>query len=570
MSSDVLKLKVVNDLVSYSTELTQTELMKKNPKTEPVIIERPYTATIVGSSLPIIRMYGDWGQGKSTIGASLYHFSRKSKTIYVTYIALSKLHAELGNEAEISGSTMKKFYTNVLGSDKQPFPGISNPYSRRFAMLLTPLICSPKTVGEIYGTQGGALLTTLPRDKECDVEVYTRSPYEALINVGDKLDKRYFVIIDELEGIPEINKFSGQMYGDLLLDVRRAYDKYNINKITLVFSVQQTERVTFDRMLEEIKSIPKSSRVYGVLSQPIEISKLSKEELIKYAKELVRVVVGESTFLEDALEVIAELAYRAENTRIATSLVREFLWLSLVHSLERNEFDFSKISNISNKELLIYEIKKFIKNKKLIVRREDVNRAFGFPKIIEEIYIKNFTNINKYAQTLVELTVKYIWEELKARYPEFQLSNPSLRSRNPGYVSYQILIRPKSRGKIERFLRLILWVRFSRIYTQRLSRETLLQKLGFSKHNLNEELKKFDTKIVCLHPTIIRGAVLQEIDPNIFLPIQISEDDIASMATIAGLAPELNEEIANSLRNHFERNLIPKIVNTILEEVVER
>jgi len=570
-----LEYVLLDTLTRYinSRTLSTTEL-EKNPRANLLLVEREnYLTSIITTSLPIVRVYGDWGQGKSTLGILLYKIAvTNNNSFYITYLPLAKIVAELGDEAQLTREALRRFYSSDGNfSDKdfdRLFRSLSPAPARNFMQLLAPLMFSPNHAKEVYNLENrGIILTNLPKSAELKpIEYLDKTPYEIAKNVVEKLgNKRYFICIDEIEGIRNI-RIEPQFFGPLLELARLLYDFYGYNKVVFVYLIQETERPTFDAMIEEIRTQRSFARIYGIIGNPINVEKMNGDELKEYALLILRDILGSNAdqlIDNKVLDHIIESASGASNTRIATSILRAELLRLLTNIILRHVE--VKAIDINDIDALLNAAREVIKKKNIKITIEQYEKESIVASELREIFHGKYDKLNKYVEAMLKSIVEEVYNVLKNK---INITPPSLRSRRPGYTSYQFLIKYVHQRE-EKNVRIILWLRLSRFYKIP-TKERLLTYLGLGPENQTTKgTVKYINKILFLHAPTLRAALIQEMNPELIIPIEMSSDDIASALVKTNiLGSYIAPDIKNTLQEHFMRNLIPKIVS-ILETSIK-
>jgi len=545
--------------------LTDGALLSLNE--EPVIIPRhSILQKVIASGMPIVPVAGDWGQGKSFIGKLLYRYSAKWRTIYVTYIRFSGIYDSLrsfGKEVE------EKFYGKAVPLSKEAIPRDS----RSFLSLVLPLIFSPNAVRGVYDF-GEDLLTTLPSDKELKPEDYEVSLEDVARRVVEKLDKRYIVILDELEQEPEV--FTVDKLGAVLYLMRSIYDKsQNIPKVILTLLIQEFARARFSALLDQLRVHRGYQRAFGAVDSLINLSSITDEEARRYIGELLKRVLGEKAaefvpekVVNDILQSVSTLA----NTRLKASVIRSSLAILL------SKYVAHYITSSKNSKLVDELANSAARNRCEILSRilagidaphlssMIVNKPLLPPKLAKLLSGK----LEGFASYADEISRK-VAEDMAKKIEEygFEVKGPESRSSAKGYKAWEIIVLAKAKearkevkkaGDIK--LRLIVWTRLSRLHKEAFNRDELLAKLKLSEN----EVKETPTKILLIHTLNVTTAKLQEALYDLLLTVRVDSTLLTALLIRAGgsrdpeLAQGLTDATIKSFNEVYEKNFVSKIL----------
>jgi len=527
-------------------DLTESSLVDLNRI--PVLIPRDHIIrSILTTSMPIVVAKGDWGQGKSTIGKLLYRIVAGSKDLSVTYIPLMTIRQI------VSGIQIDQ---RVL--QREP----TDPGSRRFLALAFHLFFSPNYMISNYRDLDGKILTSLDRSYELDPKEYIDKDLSGIARVVIERLRgiRYFIVLDEVEGVEGF--FDHDRLGKILLFIRHVYDLLGgKSPITLVLLMQS---IAYDEFLKFIDNVllksPALSRAYGVISLPaLEIGPFSEGELLAYAravtKRLTRLNLEDLVKNQNILYNIVKIAANTRNNRQAISVIRSFLSSLYANILAKTYRDnVQKLLSSSPGDLV--ELLRSIEPSK-ISSTELGESVVRIPDIIINIYEGNFSLIGAFAEDIARVTAQDLY-----RLYEHSASPPTPRSRARGYKTYQLIISSQQKKKP---LRLLIWARLTRI-TKPISRKSLFEGLGLPTDEgaWKEDQNRFNTKVLFLFHREIRGALIQEVDPDLIIPIELSPSELASivgwrLSGEAVIREEIDQEFLKALEETYKNSYIPKL-----------
>jgi len=553
----------VRDFIEKATERCITD-----PNCDPVVVPRDgVIKTILGGSLVIMPVVGDWGQGKSTLGGLIYRYSliNPSRPFYVTYIQIST-----------ALKTLPADFINRFYGGYEPLAGekrIPADVRTDLAKIL-PMIFSPNSVRAL-GVE--SLLTTLPENLDLEP-----SQYDSLISIARRfkdLDRRYIIALDDLESAEDF--MSVDRLGRLLWLARQTYDLAGgIAKLVLVLLIQEYAAESFSRVVEGVRRDPSLLTAYGVtLLPPIRLEALKGDEVKLYIRRLLeRFQIPERIFGGAALDNIARAVDMITNTRGKISAVRE----ALSTALARTALEVLKPTEPPEDiEQILRELaRRAAEDQGAASRvREAVDRALyeTFPGTLRKILAGELEGLARYDEDVAKAVAGMIYRYASEKYSrQFKVFPPSVRSRARGYKIAEVIIRKEVKGL--RTIRILVWVRLSKLH-RGVERATIERYAGIpaargaaagSGQQPGAGQPTTLTKILFLHPEISRGALVQELDPEAIIPIGLSNTDIASILVALGLGDiRVSEEVRKSFSEIFKNsftNRIQRIVDQIVSE----
>jgi len=545
-----------------------TEGCITNPNCDPVVVPRDdVIKTILGGSLVIIPIVGDWGQGKSVLGELIYRYSliSPSRPFYVTYIQISTALRIL------PANFINRFY-----GDSEPLVGekrIPADVRTDLAKIL-PIIFSPNRVRAI-GVE--SILTTLPENLDLEP-----AQYDSLVSIARRfkdLDRRYIIVLDDLESAEYF--MSVDRLGRLLWLARQTYDLAGgIAKLLLVLLIQEYAAESFSRVVEGVRRDPSLLTAYGVtLWPPIRLEALKGDEVKLYVRKLLeRFQIPERIFGGTVLENIARAADTITNTRGKISAVREVLSTALA----RTTLEVLKPTEPPKDiEQILKELARRAAEDQGAASRvkEAVDRALRetFPEALRKILAGELEGLAKHDDDIAKAVADIIYRYASEKYSrQFKIFPPSVRSRAKGYKMAEVIVRKEVKGL--RTIRIIVWVRLSKLH-RRVKKATIERYAGIpaARGAATSSVQHPGTgqpitsiRILFIHPEISRGALVQELDPETIIPIGLSNTDIASTLVALGLGDiRVSEEVRKSFNEIFKNsftNRIQRIVDQIVSE----
>jgi hypothetical protein len=569
---------LISEALAYLTDGALLSLDEK-----PVIVPRHSTLQkVLASSMPIIPIAGDWGQGKSFIGKLLYRYSAEWKTTYVTYIRVAGIYGSLK-----ALETLDKFYSKVVPLSKEAIPRDA----KVFLSLMLPLMFSPNTIKGIYSVIKDDVLTTLPSDKELKPEDYEISLEDIARRVVEKLDKKYIIVLDELEQEPEI--FSTDKLGAVFYLMRNIYDKsHNIPKVVLVLLIQEYARARFSNLIDQLRTHRSYQRAYSVIEGVTLLSSISDEEAARYINELLRRVLGDKAsdcIPKHAIDEIIKSVSVLANTRLKISVIRASLATILSRYLAHYINASGNIDLVSklgeaqgkNRYLMLSELFKHIELAQL--QQTIISRSLLPPKL-NKLLSGKLTGFASYADDVSKRVADDIAKGIMDTY-KLEVTKPGLRSSAKGYKAWEIIVlskageaeKSKTREKEARKettkhegakLRLVVWARLSRLYKEKFNKDELLAKL-----NLSEDDLKTPTKILLIHTPNVATAKLQEVLHNLLITVRVDATLLTAMLIRAAgsedseLIQGLTEDVKKSFDEAYNKNFIANILS-ILEPLI--
>jgi hypothetical protein len=575
---EVVLSPLISEALAYLTDGALLSLDEK-----PVIVPRHSTLQkVLASSMPIIPIAGDWGQGKSFIGKLLYRYSTEWKTTYVTYIRVAGIYGSLK-----ALETLDKFYSKVVPLSKEAIPRDA----KVFLSLMLPLMFSPNAIRGIYSVIKDDVLTTLPSDKELKPEGYEISLEDIARRVVEKLDKKYIIVLDELEQEPEI--FSTDKLGAIFYLMRSIYDKsHNIPKVVLVLLIQEYARARFSNLIDQLRTHRSYQRAYSVIEGVTLLSSISDEEAVQYINELLKRVLGDkaSDYIpKHAIDEIIKSVSVLANTRLKISVIRASLatilsrYLAQYINASGNIDLVSKLGEVQgrNRYLMLSELFKHIELAQL--QQTIISRSLLPPKL-NKLLSGKLTGFASYADDISKQVADDIAKGIMDTY-KLEVTKPGLRSSAKGYKAWEIIVLSKAREaeksktrekevKKETIkhedvkLRLVVWARLSRLYKEKFNKDELLAKL-----NLGEDDLKTPTKILLIHTPNVATAKLQEVLHNLLITVRVDATLLTAMLIRAAgskdpeLIQGLTEDVKKSFDEVYNKNFIANILS-ILEPLI--
>lgn len=546
----VATVQLISNILTYLTEGSLLSLDEK-----PVIIPRDTILyKLISSSMPIIPISGDWGQGKSFIGKLLYRYSRETNNFYVTYIQLATTYKQIINDYK---HLEDKFYKNVKLLEKEPMPYDA----KKTLSILLPLIFSPNFIRNSYKLDG--ILTTYPPDKDLKAEDYGSDLVSLADKVLQSIDKKTIIILDELEEVSEL--LTVDKLGAILYLLRIMYDRtQNISKVSLVLLVQQTAKANFENFLDQIRTHQKYLRAIGVIEPEIQLAPIGNEEAEQYIKNLLSKLLNEHNEKlvgKDMINNILRVVDKLSNTRLKVSLIKSFLSIiisSYIVVLKGSDV-LQKLRQLKEKDI--------IANKELVSILSDINPAdiknvvdkikdtyLGLPRTLMNVLSGNYSGISEYSEKISKITADGIYENYKGK---ISIMPPALRSFAKGYKAYEVLIK-SSKGTIRR---LIIWTRLSRVDYKEVGREKLMKKFKLTE----DDVKKVPTKILLIHTPVTISALIQEIAPEYVIPILLDSTTLSAVLTQVepALLQNLPSYVFESFRKAYEENYLKKVIDMV-------
>jgi hypothetical protein len=572
---------LISDALAYLTDGALLSLDE-----EPVIVPRDSILTnIPTSSMPIIPIAGDWGQGKSFIGKLLYRNSAKWKTFYVTYIRVAGIYGSL----KVLG-TLDKFYDGIESLSEMSIPRDA----KIFLSLMLPLMFSPNTIKEIYSVIKDDVLTTLSRDKELKPDDYKISLEDIARKVVEKLnDNKYIIVLDELE--QELEIFSTDKLGAIFYLMRNIYDESNnIPKVILVLLIQEYARAKFSNLVDQLRTHRSYHRAYSVIGGITQLSSITDEEARQYINKLLKRVLGDkvSDYVpQHAIDEIIKSVSALANTRLKVSVIRASLatilsrYLAQYINASGNKDLVEKLTKTQgkNRYLMLSDCFKQIEPTQL--QQTIISKSLLSPKL-SKLLSGKFIGFANYADDISKQVADDIAKGIMDTY-KLEVTKPSLRSFAKGYKAWEVIVLSKAKEteklkmreketkketiKLEdaklRKLRLIIWTRLSRLHKKKFNRDELLAKL-----NLNEYDLKAPTKIVLIHTPNVATAKIQEVLYDLLIPVRVDATLLTAMLIRAAGSKDseiqgLTEDIKKSFEEVYNRNLIANILS-ILEPLI--
>jgi len=545
-----------------------TEGCITDPNCDPVVVPRDdVIKTILGGSLVIIPVIGDWGQGKSVLGGLIYRYSLISplRPFYVTYVQISTALKIL------PADFINRFYggSEPLAGEKRIPADVRTDLAK-----ILPMIFSPNRAKAI-GVE--SVLTTLPENLDLEP-----AQYDSLVSIVRRfkdLDRRYIIALDDLESAEYF--MSVDRLGRLLWLARQTYDLAGgVAKLVLVLLIQEYAAESFSRVIEGIRRDPSLLTAYGVtLWPPIRLEALKGEEVKLYVRKLLeRFQIPERIFGGAALDNIVRVADTITNTRGKISAVREVLSTALA----RIALEVLKPAEPPKDiEQILRELaRRAAEDQGAVGRaREAIDGVLreSFPEALRKILAGELEGLAKYDEEVARTVADMIYRYVSERYGrQFKVFPPSVRSRARGYKMAEVIIRKEVKGL--RTIRILVWVRLSKLH-RGVERATIERYAGIpaargaaagSGQQPGAGQPITSTKILFIHPEISRGALVQELDPEAIIPIGLSNTDIASILVALGLGDiRVGEAVKKGFNEIFENsftNRIQRIVDQIVGE----
>ena len=239
-----------------------------DPRIDPLLIRRKLIDEIIYSEHNVFLIRGYWGNGKSSIGAYLYHTAKKERTLNTTYIRIRVLFSAT------------KFVSLL---------GLRRPNPQQTKSLLLNIAINSAFFKELNPR---AVLTTLVNNEAVSKnrikETVLNSSDDHIIDVLKRLPKPYFIIFDEIEGI-----IYGREQVEGIIKIvelaRRIYDEVG-GTIKFIFLYPPSSQVLFGESIDSIitdvlqtLSIDNpniDAAREGILRYPLEIRPLDKDCLL--------------------------------------------------------------------------------------------------------------------------------------------------------------------------------------------------------------------------------------------------------------------------------------------------
>ncbi len=538
---------------------------------EPVAIPRDEILfKILGSSMPVIPLSGDWGQGKSFIGRLLYRHSAINKTFYVTYIPLATTYRQIKQIDQNYSLLASRFYGfNPITKPIEQSVLVAEPMpvdARRALSVILPQLFSPNTIKSLYELD--SLLTTYPKDRDLRPQAYGRGLIDIANAVSSVLDKRLVIVLDELEEVSEL--LTVDKLGAIMYLVRLIYDKASqgiSQRVSLVLLIQETARPRFNNFLDQLRTHTTYVRAYAITEPVIQLAPISVEEAREYIDKLLSRLLGEQRKLisEDVINDILGVVDKLGNTRLKVSLIRSILsmYISMYLAALGDPSIIQKLQQLKPRDIIAKgELAKILGN----VRADHIESVsskiksinVGLPEKLRDVLSGDYAGIAKYADAISRATA----EEIYKAYRDRGAMPVTLRSSAKGYKAYEVLIRP---SKDTRW-RLVIWARLARINVKKLGREKILRRL----HITEDEIEKIPTKILFIHTPAVTGALVHEADPELIVPILLDPATlaVAVMSVDPRLTQGLPTEVVDSFRKAYEENYLRKVLN-IVEQLIK-
>lgn len=395
---------------------------------------------LVNTYMPIVIVYGKYGQGKTKLAKMLVQELIK-RGEEVVYIALRLADQRYKDEFLTLTSLYKTYYDNRVGL-------IPGDMGVRF---LGPLVIDPKGLGEIYKDLIEETINIhVPHRESLAKEnlksVYTDRPAKLIEEASKRIKGRLTIIIDEYEDlINTIARREGEavtynFINSVFQLARYAYDQ-NPGLIRLIL-------MTIPRTVVDIRSIiAQGTTAWVGVARHIDLAKLSEEALLDYAKKTLNYILqreGEDIKLEDiidneSIELFKKVLKTIPVTRLATDLIKQIITDIVTYLAE-------SIGAASYDDMI----------KKL-------------PKILENLHnsrkklrynVTNFLNlITPSHDTLVKNYRKFLDEISKTLTTQFNMTviSPVPITMQRGYESYYLEVIKVSKEK-ER-IRFIFWLK---------------------------------------------------------------------------------------------------------------
>jgi len=545
---DDIKRRIAKDILEYLNE-KERELFKEDTSIPDFILNRErYLNAVIYSSMSIIPITGDWGMGKTTLGMVIYKKVKNIGTSYVSYIPL-----------KIAFQSLKDKINDFYATSTEVFKDVKEP-SRQFVKVVVPLIFSPNHIIENYGLKE-KIYTSLPKDIELSPKDYSERLYNIATNFAKKLDKQYIIIFDEVESIQEY--FDPKYFGPIFQIARDVFDEVKNNRLVEVFLVASAASPSFVRAIENVKTEEEYSRAYGVISPLITLYGMTNEEL----RELIRRYLTHMLVRKDKVfEKIEDIMIKylkligPKNVRLTSSLIKEQL-SQLLGEIAFNVLTDS-LTVVKTKEELINLIRKNSERiYEEIEKSKNIEKSLQLGEFIEAINNYKFSVFKPYLKDIIYQFSSELAKRLKDE--KINASEPSLLSKERGYLSYQIIIKERKP------IRIVTWLRFNRIYKVP-SREVLLQKLGLAEKSKKAETspseEKYVDKILLLYYNI-KGGLIHKVIPELIIPVELNTEDFLSLLYNANIRSGGIERLLEELDQHFKHNLLPKITNIIKDSL---
>ena len=567
-SLDDMRAAIIPLIVETLTYLTDGCLLSLEEN--PVLIPRKIVDEILGASLPIFVVAGDWGQGKSFTGKLLYRrskqllYSDSAYKYYVTYIPLSIVYSKVNQDYQ---NFIKRFYGNMTPLSKESLP----MDARKFLSIILPVIFSPNTVGI------DEILTTLPQTCDLDANDYTGSLLDIARAVLGKINSKLIVILDELEDVEEI--FSIDRLGKVLYLFRVIHDqalsKGNTRYPTIVLLLQEYARARFASLLEQVRTQPGISRTHGVIGIIKTLDPITKDDMKRYINDLLNRMIGNQTekiftkkSIEDIVNEIEKM--NLNNTRLKIALIRQILSSIIAQYIAMYPNFVSELQQLKPPEIVKNRVLEDIFSKITITTPPGMLLfEIGLSKELNDILSGRFDRISKYADMVSEITAKEIHKIYRNIY-RGRVLQPSPISRAKGYKAYEVFIKGE-RGSTA--LRLIVWARLTDIDVEKLDRRKILSKF----HLTEQDIRASPTKILLVYtPNVKWVSRLQAALYDLIVPLPI--EDGLTLAAILASAPGasgseltrgLPQEFKEALRKIYEERYVSKI-REIIEDILER
>jgi len=539
----------------------------------PVLIPRKIVDEILGGSLPIFLVAGDWGQGKSFTGKLLYRrskqllYSDSSYKYYVTYLPLSIVYSKVNQDYQ---NFIKKFYGDMTALSKEPLP----MDARKFLSIILPIIFSPNIVRK--NSEIDEILTTLPQTYDLDANDYTGSLLDVARAVLGKIDSKLIVILDELEDVEGI--FSIDRLGKILYLFRVTYDqalsKGNTSYPTMVLLLQEYARAKFASLLEQLGTQPGISRTYGATPRIRTLDPITKDDMVKYINDLLNRMIGKQTekiFTKKSIEDIVNEIERMNlnNTRLKIALIRQILSNIIAQYIAMYPNFVSELQRLKPPEIVKNRVLEDIFSKITITTPPSMLLSeIGLSKELNDILSEKFERISKYADMVSEITAKEIHRIYRNIY-RGRVLQASPISRAKGYKAYEVFIKSERGGTA---LRLIVWARLTDINVEKLDRRKILSKF----HLTEQDIRASPTRILLVYTSNVKWVSrLQAVLYDLIVPLPI--EDGLTLAAILTSAPGtrgseltrgLHQEFKEALRKIYEERYVSKIRETI-EDILE-
>lgn len=320
-------------------------------------------STLLNTTLPIVIVYGRFGQGKTKLARKLVDELEK-RGEEVVYIALRLMDQKYKGEfLTYKDGDLFKTYYNSKGIIPK---GLD--FTRKF---LAPLLLDPMGFKETYKASGEALIVKSgrpPLKGPLLKEIYEGKDIEDLLRKPE-IKGSMMVIIDEFEDLlnalaigssPDVAR---RFINNLLNFSRYVHDEMP-GKFRLVLLI-------IPRTAVDIRNIVSEEAVAWVgKACQVSLEKLSEDHLLEYAEKLIKSLLDKSLKLEDlfdydSIKLLKVVLKGVETTRFAVDLIKQvikegILYLARVQGISKYD-DLKRVLIAPQERRIRYNVADYLK-----------------------------------------------------------------------------------------------------------------------------------------------------------------------------------------------------------------